>query len=96
MSYIYKVKCAKCDEFYIGLTTRRLEPRLKEHASCDSSALFRHSMDTGHQIDFANPEVLATDRSKYRLSIKETLKIHEHYAYRSLNGNQGSYELKLW
>ena len=93
---IYKVNCTMCEEFYIGLTTRRLEQRLKEHASCDSSALFRHTMDTGHPIDFANPEVLTSDRIKTRLYIKETMKIQELSAYRSLKGNQGSFELKLW
>ena len=50
-SVIYKVKCSMCEEFYIGLTTCRLEQRLKEHASGESSALFRHAMDTGHPID---------------------------------------------
>ena len=93
---IYKVNCQSCHEFYIGLTTHRLEQRLKEHSSCDTSALFRHSLDTGHVIDFNNPEVVASDNNRIRLGIKETLKIKEHSAYRSLNGNQGSMELKLW
>ena len=92
---IYKINCLTCDEFYVGLTSRRLEQRIKEHLSIDSSALMRHSSLTGHRIDFYNPEVLATDVIKSRLCIKETLKIQELCAYRSLNGNQGSYELKL-
>ena len=93
---VYKINCASCSEFYVGLTTRRLEQRLKEHSSCDSSALLRHALATGHTIDFTQPEVLTTDVIKTRLSIKETLKIKEHSAYKSLNGNQGSFELKLW
>ena len=80
----------------MGLTTRRLQQRLKEHSSCENSALFKHSMDTGHTINFSNPEVIASDQIKIRLSIKESLKIKELAAYRSLNGNQGSFELKLW
>ena len=93
---IYKVNCASCNEFYVGLTTRRLEQRLKEHSSSENSALFRHAMDTGHTIDICNPEVLASDVISRRLRIKETLIIKDHSAHRSLNGNQGSYELKLW
>ena len=30
---VYRVNCLECDEFYIGMTTRRLHQRLKEHWS---------------------------------------------------------------
>ena len=69
---IYKINCASCKEFYVGLTTRRLEQRLKEHSGSECSALFRHAMSTGHTIDITNPEILASDVIKTRLSIKET------------------------
>ena len=57
---------------------------------------FIHSSDSGHIMDLAAPEVLAKDTVKTRLLIKETLKIQEYHAYKSLNRNSGSYELKLW
>ena len=60
------------------------------------SVLFRHSCDTGHVIDYSSPEILAKDHSVYRLQIKETLKIQDMFAYKSLNGNSGSLKLKLW
>ena len=69
---------------------------MKEHASSDSSALMKHHMETGHRIEYDLPEVLASDMCKTRLFVKETLKIQELKAFRSLNGNQGSFELKLW
>jgi hypothetical protein len=41
-----------------------------------------------------SPEVLATDSSKFRLYIKETLKIVDLGASKSLNGNCGSFDLR--
>ena len=93
---IYKVNCKDCSDFYVGLTTRRLDQRMKEHASSDSSALFKHQLETDHSIGFDLPDVLASDVCKTRLFIKESLKILELKAFKSLNGNQGSFELKLW
>ena len=51
---------------------------------------------TGHIVDFENASIIATDSSDFRLCVKETLKIRELAAYKSLNGNIGSMELKLW
>ena len=47
---IYKVNCATCSDFYVGLTSRRLEQHMKEHSTCEYSALLRHHMKTGHSI----------------------------------------------
>ena len=78
------------------LTNRRLKTRLNEHMSNENSALLRHSFLTDHEIVYANPKILATDNNYFRLQIKETLKIKEHCAYKSLNGNTGSFRLNLW
>ena len=59
---IYKVNCSECDEFYIGLTIRRLETRLHEHFTTENSALYRHSFLTDHVINYSNPNMLATER----------------------------------
>ena len=93
---VYRVNCSNCEEFYVGMTTRRLEQRLKEHCSSDCSALKRHAMDTSHTIDYVLPTIVASDQDRTRLYIKESLKIRELQAYLSLNGNVGSNELKLW
>ena len=93
---VYKINCTQCSEFYIGMTCRRLKDRLSEHASSESSAVFKHTCDTGHVMDLDSPEILAKDMFKSRLLIKETLKIHEYHAAKSLNRNTGSYELHLW
>ena len=74
---MYKVNCSDCSEFYIGMTTRRVQQRLSEHSSSESSALYKHGAETGHSIDFGNPDILAADSFKTRLLVKETLKIQE-------------------
>ena len=93
---IYKVNCSESKEFYLGLSNRRLETRLHEHFTNENSALYRHSFLTDHVINYSNPNILATDKSIFRLKIKETLKIKEHFAYNSLNGNTGSFRQNLW
>ena len=85
-----------CAEFCVGLTTRRLEQRMKEHSTSQNSALMLHSLDTGHRPMYDSPEVLATDCCRTRLFIKESLKIQECKAFKSLNGNKGSFDLQLW
>ena len=93
---VYLIKCGDCSEFYIGKTERRLSQRVKEHLTCENSALRRHELATDHKIDFDSVSVLACDNHPTRLLIKETLKIKEHCAVNSLNGNMGSFELRLF
>ena len=93
---IYKISCSQCDDFYIGMTKRRLITRVNEHKKDEYSALFKHSCETGHIVDYSSPEIISKDSLLYRLQIKETLKIQEAFAYKSLNGNSGSLMLKLW
>ena len=93
---VYKINCKDCEEFYIGKTYRRLSQRIKEHSISDASALTKHAVLNNHVIDFSNPEVLDRDLLHTRLLIKETLKIKELCAYKSLNGNTGSFDLVLF
>ena len=93
---VYKVNCGACNAFYVGMTTRRLQQRLSEHSTQSTSALFRHAEETGHTLCMDTPEIIASDSLKSQLLIKESLKIKELCAYKSLNGNIGSYELHLW
>ena len=69
---------------------------MHEHSKDDNSALLKHELSSGHQIDYGSPSVLAADNFQTRLNIKETLKINELGAFRSLNRNVGSFELHLF
>ena len=93
---VYKISCLDCDAFYVGKTKRRLEQRVQEHSQQDCSALKKHTMDFAHSVDYQNPQILATDSSDYRLSIKESIKISDLKANFSLNANVRSVELMLW
>ena len=93
---VYKINCSECDTFYVGMTTRQIRQRMKEHSEDSKSAVIRHSMGCKHKIDFESPEILARDTFKSRLYVKEALKINELHAHRYLNGNVGSTEMKLW
>ena len=93
---IYKVHCNDCEEFYVGKTKRILKQRILEHSTDEHSALFRHSVDTKHCIAYDNPAIITSDTDEQRLYVKETLKIVEMSANKSLNGNLGSFDLKLW
>ena len=49
----------------------------------------QHSMETDPDIDYNGVRVLASDSYKFRLQMKETLKIQEYLAFKLLNGNTG-------
>ena len=88
---VYRVNCKECKEFYIGMTTRRLIQRISEHSENASSAIFKHFVESKHDIAFNSPDILAKDCNKFRLAIL----IKENCAYLSLNGNTGSTQLNL-
>ena len=92
---VYKINCENCSEFYIGMTTRRLEQRLNEHRDCNS-AVALHAAQSGHTPALGSPEILARDTNKCKLYVKEALLIKEHRAYSSLNRNISSVDMKLW
>ena len=93
---VYKFDCNDCDEFYVGMTTRRLKQRAKEHSKSDSSALCIHSITARHAINYNEPSILERDNNRFRLMIKESFLIHALNAKRSLNKNVGSIDLQLW
>ena len=93
---VYCVQCSNCDQFYVGMTTRRLHQRISEHRDNRNSALQEHSHRTNHVIDFDNARVLASDIIRSRLYVMEALKIKELAAHLSLNRNTRGCELKLW
>ena len=89
------INCQDCNEFYIGLTTRRLHKRLNEHKKRTYCALYKLA-ETGHVLDFVNPEIIGNDHIKLRLQGKEALQIYQYSANKSLNVIIDSFECKLW
>ncbi|UYV75787.1 TIGD4 [Cordylochernes scorpioides] len=59
---IYEVKCEKCDQSYVGQTSRTLKERMENHKYAlkwdriQNSALVEHRRDTGHnKFNLENP-----------------------------------------
>ena len=92
---IYKVNCSECDDFYIGKSIRRLSTRLNDHKKDENSSLYKHFFLTDHIIDYCKPEILARDSNAFRLCVKESLKIQDYCAHKSLNENIGLFKLSL-
>ena len=72
---VYKVDCACCDAFYVGMTSRRLKQRMEEHRDNSESALCRHARECGHTIRFENPSIQGSDAVTECLNVKEAFKI---------------------
>ena len=93
---VYRVNCVNCSEFYVGMTSRRLKQRMSEHRDCTYSALHKHMLECGHEMTLSSPRIEASDPNTERLLVKEALIIKESGAYKSLNGNTGSTDMKLY
>ena len=93
---VYKINCSQCEDFYIAMTQRRVYKRLHEHKTRHYCAVYKHISDLGHDIDFDNTQILASDCNKIRLLIKEILCIKSHSANTSLNVNVKSFECELF
>ena len=79
---VYKIGCLNCSDFYVGKTARCLIRRIDEHkkgVGTDEykSALYKHSIDHGHTIDYENVEILGMADSDRKLLLKEMLFINK-------------------
>ena len=79
---VYKIKCSNCPQFYIGKTSRCLIRRLYEHQNGTGkddyqSALYKHSLETGHVINYTDVEILDSASDDRKLLLKEMLYINK-------------------
>ena len=79
---VYKIKCSNCPKFYIGKTSRCLIRRLHEHKNGTGkddyqSALYKHSVETGHVINYTDVEILDSASDDRKLLLKEMLYINK-------------------
>lgn len=69
---VYKIDCNDCDATYIGMTTRALKHRKKEHARCiknkdERSPLAIHHINTGHNFNIENTQIIDKVNNNYTL-----------------------------
>ena len=98
-NFIYKHLCRnrKCDDDYIGETSRRKEKREGEHGGKDKeSEIFKHALKTKHpKAKSSDFEVLATNYPiRYKRRLAEAMFIRDLKP--SLNKQKDSYKLHLF
>ncbi|XP_031346256.1 uncharacterized protein LOC116173113 [Photinus pyralis] len=77
-SGIYQIFCNQCPASYIGLTTRNLGTRFKEHSKNQpKSAIGTHIKDSQHSISIDKAKILQTSNNYNQLKILEHLEIHK-------------------
>lgn len=80
---IYKIPCT-CGKVYIGETRRTIKTRISEHERdtrlkhITQSALAEHKHDTGHNIKFAETEVISRTSRYYPRKIREAIEIFKN------------------
>ena len=71
---VYKINCLNCNQCYVGQTGRTIAIRRKEHERLSEfSAVSNHVKNTGHSIDFQNPEILCCEGDLRKRLILESL-----------------------
>ena len=74
---VYRLDCVNCSVGYIGVTTRLLPARVQEHRDAlkgvQSSAVADHSLQTGHDVDWSNLKILASDSNEQNLFLESLL-----------------------
>ena len=92
----YYINCNNCTSRYFGETGRNLKTRVKEHQRCfrnadESNALFLHSRDTGHSINWNSSKVIFNSDNYVKRRIVESALIKEH---NNMNTNPGSFSFR--
>ena len=93
---IYRYKCdkVKCDDEYIGESSRTFGERFKEHQKAPFP-LIDHYNTTGHKICIENFDIVGREDQNLMRTIKEALYIRVNDP--SLNRNIGKYHLPhIW
>lgn len=94
---VYKIPCKDCNSFYLGQTGKDLETRLKQHkysvrTGQESNALFIHSRDNNHCIDWSNASSVVSCNLFVNRNIIESALI-KHTEDVNMNMSSGLYKL---
>ena len=79
---VYKIKCADCNQCYIGETKLWFVTRKKERMrdvrlmEWDSTALSRHAIQSEHEIDWENSEILDNENDYAKRKFIESIFIN--------------------
>ena len=74
---VYSVPCRECNKVYFGETIKTLDTRISQHKYDISrydrrNAIYRHSLETNHAIDWTNAKFLFNSKNKNILQMVES------------------------
>jgi len=78
---VYKINCSNCDASYVGQTKRILNARISEHRnyirrkSTQSSVITDHRLQSNHEFDWDDVEVLDEKKNYKKRLISEMIHI---------------------
>ena len=92
---VYKIPCRDCNHVYIGETGRDLDTRIKEHKyACkvgnNNNAIFVHSYNNNHVIDWTSSQMLYNCSNFKKRRIVESVCIDK---YENFNLSEGTFRL---
>ena len=85
---VYKMKCQRCNDFYIGSTKRKLHQRVREHLTSERSSVFRHRTVCRSAFDVS---IVGVDICERGLRLREAITIQQQRP--SINSKEESDEL---
>ena len=64
---VYDIPCRDCEGHYIGMTGQRFKTRREQHERNvkkrdTATALSKHTLNTGHVMDFNNATILSAEK----------------------------------
>ena len=75
---VYEICCNPnfaCQDAYIGETSQPLQHRLRQHCRSNyngsDSAVFKHTIASGHQVDVNDATILDRDKNWFERGVKE-------------------------
>ena len=75
---IYKIDCPKCEDDYIGETSRAMNTRLKEHQRTKGqnlTAVGEHTHQHNHKINIDHVQIIGRENNFWKRKIKEAIEI---------------------
>jgi len=95
---VYKIKCQKCPQDYIGETLRKTKLRIQQHrrpSEVEKSPMAHHIIYNKHKLDIEQVQILDQEPDWHKRGIKEAIYIRQQHP--SLNRDEGRHKLsRAW
>lgn len=77
---VYEIPCKDCNKVYIGQTSQYLKNRLNSHTydKKNKTALTNHMMETKHNFNYEQTEILKTETNNKKRELLEMIYIQKN------------------